>query len=110
LYTLGRHWNITTILSAQITTKAVSPSIRNNTQYLFFRKLNSKTIKDNVFQCLLNSPFEDGKDLYNFVMKNNKDYQFIAYFNDDRDVKDSIKIVKAEETKFEFKYKPTKQN
>ena len=106
LYTLGRHFNITTILSAQITTKGVSTSIRNNTQYLFVRKLNSKTIKDNVFNMLLNTNFDNGNELYEYVKNNTEDYQFILYLNDDRPADDSIKLVKATPKKFKFTYTP----
>ena len=110
LYTLGRHFNITTILSAQITTKGVSTSIRNNTQYLFIRKLNSKTIKDNVFNMLLNTNFNSGSDLYEYVKSNTEDYQFILYLNDDRSQNDSIKLVKATSKKFKFTYTPPPKN
>jgi hypothetical protein len=102
LYTRGRHYNITTILSAQVTTRGISTSIRNNTIYLFVRKLNARTIKDCVFQILLNTEFDDSKTFYNFVKNNNENYSFILYFNDDRPSKDSISVVKATDVKFKF--------
>lgn len=108
LYTRGRHYNITTILSAQISTKGVSTAIRNNTQYLFVRKLNSKTIKENIFNMLLNTEFDSGNELYDFVKSNNEDYQFILYLNDDRKSSDSIKIVKGNNQKFQFNYSKPK--
>jgi hypothetical protein len=110
LYTRGRHYDITTILSAQITTRGVSTSIRNNTQFLFIRKLNAKTIKDNVFQMLLNSEFDNGNELYEYVKNNNENHQFILYLNDDRPVSDSIAIVKAKEVKFKFEYHSSKKS
>ena len=102
LYTRGRHYNITTILSAQITTKGISSSIRNNTIYLFVRKLNARTIKDYVFQMLLNTEFDDPKTFYNFIKNNVEDYKFVLYLNDDRPSTDSIKIIKANEVNFKF--------
>jgi hypothetical protein len=102
LYTRGRHYNITTILSAQITTKGISTSIRNNTIYLFVRKLNAKTLKENVFQMLLNTEFDHGNEFYNFVKNNNENHQFILYLNDDRSSKEAIKIIKANEVNFKF--------
>lgn len=102
LYTRGRHYNITTILSAQVTTKGISTSIRNNTIYLFVRKLNARTIKDYVYQMLLNTEFDDPKTFYNFVKNNNENYSFILYFNDDRPSKDSISVVKATKVSFKF--------
>jgi hypothetical protein len=109
LYTRGRHYGITTILSCQITTKSISPAIRNNTIYLFFRKLNSKTIKDNIFNMLLNTEFENGKDLNDFTNEHIEDYQFILYLNDDRPARDAIKIVKAEDKDFEIEYIKSKK-
>jgi hypothetical protein len=109
LHTRGRHYNITTILSAQITTKGISTSIRNNTNFLFVRKLNAKTLTDNVFQMLLNKEFHKGHDFYNFVKQNNGNFQFILYLNDDRPSNEAISIVKASKANFQFNYtKPKK--
>lgn len=104
LYTRGRHYNITTILSAQITTKGISTSIRNNTIYLFIRKLNAKTLTDNVFQMLLNTEFNHGHEFYNFVKQNNENYQFVLYLNDDRPSNEAISIIKASKVNFQFNY------
>jgi hypothetical protein len=41
VFTLGRHYNMTIIMSAQIGKSGVSPAIRANTQYIFIRKLKS---------------------------------------------------------------------
>lgn len=110
LYTRGRHYSITTILSAQITTKGISTSIRNNTIYLFVRKLNAKTLTDNVFQMLLNTEFNKGHDFYNFVKQNNENYQFILYLNDDRPSTEAISIVKASKANFQFNYTKPKND
>ena len=110
LYTRGRHYHITTVLSAQITTKGVSTAIRNNSQYLFVRKLNSKTIKENVYNMLLNSEFDSGQDLYKFVKNNTTDYQFILYLaDDDRPPSEALQLVKARPVKFRFDYVPIKK-
>ena len=89
----GRHYKITTILSAQITTCAISPSIRNNTSYLFFRRFTAKAIKDQIYSIV--HTFEKSNDLYQYVQNNIKDYQFLFYDNesDDQELK-SIKAVK----------------
>lgn len=104
LYTRGRHYGITTILSCQITTKGVSTAIRNNTQYLFIRKLNAKTLKENVFQMLLNVEFDNGEEFKKYVQANNEEHQFILYLNDDRPVKDSLMIIKADKVNFKYQY------
>ena len=102
LYTRGRHYNITTVVSAQITTRGISSSIRNNTIYLFVRKLNAKTIKDYIFQMLLNTEFNDSNTFYNFIKNNVENHQFVLYMNDDRKSNESILIVKANEVNFKF--------
>ena len=105
VFVRGRHYGLTVILSCQITTKSISPSIRNNTQYLFVRKLNSKTIKENVFNMLLNSDFDSGNELYKFVKENTENFQFILYLNDDdRPSNEALQLVKARSVKFRFEY------
>jgi methylase of polypeptide subunit release factors len=71
---------------------------------------NAKTIKDNVFQMLLNSEFDNGNELYEYVKNNNENHQFILYLNDDRPVSDSIAIIKAKEVKFKFEYHSSKKS
>ena len=110
VFVRGRHYGLSVILSCQITTKSISPSIRNNTQYLFVRKLNSKTIKENVYNMLLNSEFDTPNDLYKFVKTNIENYQFILYLNDDdRPPSEALQLVKARPVKFRFDYVPIKK-
>ena len=108
LYTRGRHYDITTILSCQLTTKSVSPAIRNNSQYTFVRKLNSESIKKGIFSMLLNTNFDKPQAFYEFVKKHNVNYQFILYLNDDRPPEDSIQLIKADDVKFKVAYKVPK--
>lgn len=82
LATRGRHFNITTILSAQIATHAISPAIRNNTSYLFFRKLNAETIKKQIYSMIVSDQFETPQQLYDYVQRSIKDYNFLFYDND----------------------------
>jgi hypothetical protein len=102
LATQGRHYNITTILSAQVATNAISPAIRNNTTYLFIRKLNSETLKKQIYSMIISSEFENAEEFKEFVNENNKDYQFIFYDNNGDDKQ--VKIVKANKIPEDFKY------
>lgn len=99
LAVMGRHYGITTILSAQITSHAISTQIKNNISYLFFRRLNSKTIKEQIYSLV--STFEHPRELYNYTKDNIKDFQFIFYNNDNDD--NNLKIVKADYKNFEYK-------
>jgi hypothetical protein len=102
LATRGRHYNITTILSAQITNFAVSHAIKSNSQYIFIRTLTANSIKKEVYSVFQNTEFEYPRDLYKFVKQNNRDYQFVMYLNDNRDPQDTIKVIKAQERKFKY--------
>ena len=102
LATRGRHFNITTVLSAQIATHAISPAIRNNTTYLFFRKLNAETIKKQIYSMICSDQFQHPQQLYDFVHDNISDYDFVFYDNDS-DSKE-LTTVKANPIPTDFKY------
>jgi hypothetical protein len=104
VFTLGRHYNMSVILSAQIGKQAISPAIRSNCQYIFIRKLSAETIMTSVYDSFMNSPFDKRHDLLMFVKENNEDYQFILYLNDDRPKNKSLMIIKGEEVNFKFEY------
>jgi hypothetical protein len=109
VFTLGRHYNLTVILSAQIGKQGVSSLIRNNCQYTFIRKLSAETIMSSVYESFMNSPFDKRVDLLRFVKDNNENYQFILYLNDDRSKNESLKVVKADEVKFYINYQEKKK-
>lgn len=94
----GRHYKVTTILSAQVTNHAVSNAIKNNTTYLFWRKLSSKAIKDQIYS-IVNS-FEYPRHLYDHTMNNNHNYVFLFYDNDSDD--EAVKLVKAQPKEFKY--------
>jgi hypothetical protein len=102
LATMGRHYNITTILSAQVATNAISPAIRNNTSYLFIRKLNAETLKKQIYSMVISGEFQNPEEFKDFVNENNVNYQFIFYDNDD-DQK-SVHVVKADPIPTDFRY------
>lgn len=101
LATRGRHFRITVILSAQIANWAISPAIKANSTYLFFRKLTGHAIKEQIFSIV--NTFEYPRELYDFTQNNIHDYQFIFYDNDSDS--EELKIVKATQHDFEYKLK-----
>lgn len=102
LATMGRHYNITTVLSAQVAVNAVSPAIRNNTTYLFFRKLNNEAIKKQVYSMIITDEFESPQEFHDFVKQNIGDYQFIFYDNDGDNKQ--LQVIKADPIPKDFKY------
>lgn len=103
LATRGRHYKITTILSAQITNFAVSHSIKANAQYVFIRTLTANAIKKEISSVFQNTIFEYPRELFKFVRQNTRTYQFVLYFNDNREPEDTIKVIKAKERKYKYK-------
>ena len=99
----GRHYGMTCILSAQIATCAVSPAIRNNSTYLFFRKLTADVLKRLIYQMIYNTDFKSAEEFKDFVYANNEDYQFLFYDNDGDEK--NLKIIKAESVPKDFHYK-----
>ena len=102
LATRGRHYNITTILSAQVATNCISPCIRNNTSYLFFRKLNSETIKKQIYSMVINNQFNSPEEFKQYVNNNIADYNFIFYDNDSDEK--TLQTIKAEAIPKDYKY------
>jgi hypothetical protein len=100
----GRHHGITCILSAQVSNLVISPTIRSNMSYLFWRRLGSMSIRDNILP-FLGYAFEHSKDLIDFTKQNIDNYQFIFYNNNTDFNEDSIKIVRSEEVPKDFKYR-----
>lgn len=103
LATAGRHSMMTTILSCQIANSAVSPAIKDNTDYLFWRRLGDNSLKDNIFP-IVSDAFANYKELVYFTHQAINDFKFI-FFRNDRDFEDdNLQLVKAEEVPKGFKY------
>lgn len=106
LATMGRHYGLTVILSAQISNQVVSPTIRNNISYLFWRRLTRSALKDNIFP-IVGTALEDYHELQDLTESNIHDFQFL-FFNNNEDLNsESMQIVKANEVPKGFKYKVT---
>ena len=90
-----RHYFITIILSAQFATHALSPVVRNNFSYLLIREMNSMTLFK-ICKEILVLPGIDEKEIFNFIINNINNFQFIMYDNNSNvDKKDRMKIIKS---------------
>ena len=78
LFTQGRHFNITTILSGQHTKNLISACIKNNMHYLFFNEVsyNSlETLYDSVFiKC-------NKREFFEYIYEHKGKYVFMFYEN-----------------------------
>ena len=104
LASAGRHYSITVILSSQISNHAVSPTIRANVDYIFWRKLGKAAIQNNIFPFMSISEFEDYKSLHNYTLENTDDYKFIWYNNCTDCQGEKIKVVKAFPIPDDYRY------
>jgi len=95
LFTQGRHYNISVIVSVQNASYFLSPTLRTNIDYLAFRKLENNYKKILWDVCDIEMSFNDFKT---FIRDNATDYKFILYDNksDSKHDEDKLKIVKAD--------------
>jgi hypothetical protein len=98
LYANSRHYHISVILLSQIANRLLTPAIKENSDYLFFSRINRRGL-ESIWESICNI---DKKDFIAFAEKSNKDYSFILYDNTTQSNKpeDFLFIVKAEEKKF----------
>jgi hypothetical protein len=104
LSTLGRHKAITVIMSSQISNNAISPTIRGNIDYIFWRKLGEVELKKNVFTYMDISEFSKYDQLHDFTLKYTGDYTFIWYNNNTDVVEGKIKLTRAEDVPESYQY------
>lgn len=104
LASMGRHYSITVILSAQISNLVVSPTVRGNVDYIFWRKLSDNGLKNNIFPFMSIDDFAGYKELIAFTKNNTKNHQFIFYNNSTDVEEDKIKLVHAEPIPEDYKY------
>lgn len=105
LATAGRHYSITVILSSQISNNAISPIIRVNVDYIFWRKLGKLALQNNIFPYMSISEFEDYKDLHHYTLGNTSEYRFIFYNNKIDNVDTKIDVVRAQDLPEGFAYR-----
>lgn len=94
LFTQGRHYNLSVIVSSQNAAYFLDPTKRSNIDYLAFRKVEN-TYKQTLWKmCNTKMKYEEFKD---FINDNTTDFRFILYDNTSQSNKDEdrIKVVKA---------------
>lgn len=98
LYANSRHYHISVILLSQIANRVLTPAIKENSDYLYFSRINRRGL-ESIWESITNM---NKKDFIAFAEKNNKDYSFILYDNTAQSNKpeDFLFVVKAEEKKF----------
>ena len=94
LFTQGRHYNISVIVSSQNAAYFLDPTKRSNIDYLAFRKVENTYKRTLWNMCNTKMKFEQFKD---FINDNTTDYKFILYDNtsQSKDETERLKIVKA---------------
>jgi hypothetical protein len=94
LFTQGRHYNLSVIVSSQNASYFLDPTKRNNIDYLAFRKVEN-TYKETLWKmCNIDL---SSKEFNKFIKENTEDYKFILYDNTSqgKEDQDKLKVVKA---------------
>ena len=77
LYTLGRHYDINVILISQTSNVALTPAIKQNSDYILYSRLNRFQLSA-LWESVTNI---DKRDFIAFSEANNKNYVFLAVDN-----------------------------
>ena len=94
LFTQGRHYNLSVIVSSQNASYFLSPTIRTNIDYLAFRKVEN-SYKETLWNvCDIEMSFNDFKA---YMKDNAADYKFIFCYNksDSEYDEDKLKVDRA---------------
>jgi hypothetical protein len=98
IFANSRHYHISVILLSQIATRLLQPAIRENSDVIFFSRLNRKSL-ETMSEAVCNI---DKKVFVAIAEKNNKNYSFIFYNNQTQsnNPQEFLFVVKAKERKF----------
>ena len=77
LYTLGRHYDINVVLISQTSNVALTPAIKQNSDYILYSRLNRYQLAS-LWESITNI---DKRDFIAFSEANNKNYVFLAVDN-----------------------------
>ena len=77
LYTLGRHYDINVVLISQTSNVALTPAIKQNSDYILYSRLNRYQLSA-LWESVTNI---DKRDFIAFSEENNKNYVFLAVDN-----------------------------
>ena len=93
LWTQGRHYKLTIILSTQYINSYLSWStIRNNIDYCFFSDIGIPQ-QESIYNIIAWD--KNKKEFISYVMNNNNDYQFIFYNSREPNRKNRLKLCKG---------------
>lgn len=100
IFANSRHYHVSIILLSQIATRLLQPAIRENSDVIFFSRLNRKSL-ETMAEAVCNI---DKKAFVAISEKSNKNYSFIFYNNQTQSnsPEDFLFIVKAKERKFQI--------
>lgn len=107
VFSQGRHFNITIIMSVQYPKFVVSPIIRNNIDYCFLGELSSEMMFNLAKELFVVSGVST-QQIYAFIVANNNNFQFILYDNTEKDRTKRFMVVKAKLLELQLKNKGTK--
>lgn len=99
LSSMGRHFNLFTIMSVQYPKMVCDTSIRNNIDMVFFNDLNYQG--EEAILKSIHIPYKYN-DFHDFIDKFNDNYTFILYDNCEKDKKKRIKLVRAKMMDLKF--------
>ena len=77
LYTLGRHYDINVVLISQTSNVALTPAIKQNSDYILYSRLNRYQLSS-LWESVTNI---DKRDFIAFSEANNKNYVFLCVDN-----------------------------
>lgn len=77
LYTLGRHYDINVVLISQTSNVALTPAIKQNSDYILYSRLNRYQLAT-LWESITNL---DKKSFISFSEENNKNYVFLCVDN-----------------------------
>ena len=94
MYATSRHYNVSVMLLSQIANYVLSPAIKNNSDYIYFSRLNRQQLWI-LWEAMTNI---DKKDFVKMAEERNRDFRFLLYDNTthETDPERFIKIVKAD--------------
>lgn len=105
LAAMGRHFGITVIFSAQSCTNAVSPTVRQNSSYVLWRRLGEDKLKNYILPIVGSHPLFRKTDIFDYTEARINNFQFIFYNNDQDIDENTLKIVKARDVPKDYQYK-----
>jgi hypothetical protein len=96
-YTLGRHYDISIVLISQTSNVALTPAIKQNSDYILYSRLNRYQL-GSLWESLTNI---DKREFIRFSEENNKNYMFLCVDNTSQSNKPADFLLKVKVSKEE---------